>query len=186
MRQRILIGLSLATALLAGCEDEDRELRFCQAIGGGGAQASEVCNVNCGQENIAAAVDANFDTAATLNVSEQSGGNLRGTAQDGVVFPEGKLAGIYLHKPPLEGGGAFELTVNTYLDDVPQDSQLAFGESAGTQGLFCNFACTEDGDNLFIGIPASAPFDAIEIVYTQSGGTQSRQIQAYEFCTRDP
>lgn len=185
MRQTIMTSVSLATLLVTGCKGDD-DLHFCQPIGGGGAQASEVCNSNCNQENIAASVDANFGTAATIGVSVQSEGVLRGTAQDGVVFPQGKFAGVYLHKPPLMNGASFELTVNTYLDGVPVDSDLAFAESGATTGdLFCNFRCAEDGPNIFIGIPASGSFDAIEIAYNQSGGTQSRQILAYEFCTQD-
>ncbi|MGH6960977.1 MAG: hypothetical protein ACREE7_10870 [Dongiaceae bacterium] len=180
------MAMMLAVALLPGCKGEDAASRssFCQTIGGGGAQASEVCSTNCSQDNIAAAVDGSFETYATITVSVQSEGVLRGTAQNGVVFPQGKFAGVYLHKPPL-ATGSFQLTVNTYLDGVPKDSEVAFGESGGTTGLFCNFMCVRDGDNLYIGVPTSAPFDAIEIGYTQSGGTQSRQIRAYEFCTRD-
>jgi len=186
MRQNFMTGVGLATLLLAGCKGDEPAPSYCQAIGGGNAQASEVCNSNCNQQNIAAAVDANFDTAATIGVSVQSEGVLRGTAQDGVVFPEGKFAGVYLHKPPLVNGGTFDLTISTYLDGVLVDSELAFSESGATSGdLFCNFRCLDDGPNMFIGIPAGGAFDAIEIAYNQSAGTQSRQILAYEFCTRD-
>lgn len=186
MRRTIMTTVSFATLLLAGCRDDADGAHFCRAIGGGGAQASEVCETNCNQDNIAASVDANFASAATIGVSVQGEGALRGTAQDGVVFPQGKYAGIYLHKPPLVNGGSFELTIHTYLDGAPVDSELAFAESGVTSGdLFCNFRCAEDGPNLFVGIPTSGAFDAIEIAYSQSAGTQYREILAYEFCTQD-
>lgn len=35
---------------------------------------------------------------------------------------------------------------------------------------------------MFLGIPTSLPFDAIEISYTQSAGTRSREIQVFAFC----
>jgi len=65
---------------------------------------------------------------------------------------------------------------------VPVDSQPAYAESDGGT-IFCNFDCLRDGDNLFIGIPASGAFDAIEMAYSQNG-TQYREIQVFEFCVR--
>lgn len=184
---RILVtAAGLAALLLAGCRSGGAdEAPFCEAIGGGGAVATEVCSSNCNQQDIAHAVDARFGTYARIGVSVQNQGAIRGTAQDGVVFPAGTYAGIYLHKPRFVNGGSFELNINTYLDGAPVDSELAFAESGAAGGeTFCNFRCAEHGPNLFIGIPASGAFDAIELVYSQTG-TQFREIRAYEFCTQD-
>jgi hypothetical protein len=184
MREILLTGASLATLLLAGCRDggDDDAPPFCQAIGGGAAVATQVCDSNCSQESIGASVDANFRTHATIGLSVQNQGALRGTAQDGLVFSG--PAGVYVHKPRLVNGGSFELTITTYLDGVPQESQLAYSESGSTENLFCN-QCGTDGDNNFYGIPTNLPFDSIEMSYTQAAGTQYREIQLFEFCVLD-
>lgn len=184
MRETFLIGAGVATLLLAGCKGGggDDGPPFCQAIGGGGAVATETCDANCNQENIGASVDANFRSYATIGVSVQSHGTLRGTAQDGLVFSG--PAGVYVHKPPLVNGGSFDITITTYLDGVPQETQLAYNESVGTDNTFCNY-CGEDGANNFYGIPTNLPFDAIEMSYTQSAGTQYREIRVFEFCVLD-
>lgn len=174
------------TATLAACGGDGGvpPAAFCSPIGGGGATATRTsCSVNCNQQDIEASVDARFDTWATLGLSVQSEGVLRGTAQEGAVFPAGGYAGVYLHKPPL-ATGTFQVTLTTYLDGIVVDSDIAYEEDGGG-GRFCNFSCLPHGDNLFLGIPAEAPFDAIEIAYNQSGGTQSREVRLYEFCIRD-
>jgi hypothetical protein len=181
MHRTLLTGATLATLLLAACKDDDADRPpFCQAIGGGAAVASQTCTSSCGViENVQRAVDADFGSYATIGVSVQNQASIRGTAQDGLVF-EG-AAGVYVHKPPLVNGGTFDLTITTYLDGVPQETQLAYSESSGSDNVFCN-QCGEDGANNFYGIPTNLPFDAIEMSYTQSAGTQYREIRLFEFC----
>lgn len=182
MTRTLATAVGLAAIALAGCKNDGPDAAaFCAPIGGGAAVATEVCETNCNQEDIAAAVDADFGTAAIVGLSVQNQGSIRGTAQDGIVFPADRAAGVYLNKPPLVRG-TFELTVATYLDGVLQESALAFSEGDGS--TFCN-SCASHGANLFVGIPTSRQYDAIEMSYTQAG-TQYREIQVIEFCRLAP
>ncbi|HUR41360.1 MAG TPA: hypothetical protein VM240_09350 [Verrucomicrobiae bacterium] len=150
----------------------------CAAITGGGTQVLPTLNcAGCTVSNAPAAIDGNTDTYASLFMPAGAGGTLalRATAQEGIVYPAGTPAAV-IYAIARSSGNALNTaeTITTYLNGAPQQT--------GNAGSVNNVS----GGNVQRGrraISTVQQFDAIEVTYTQSGGTASSELQVYEFCT---
>lgn len=155
---------------------------LCGAMGGGSAMVAATAEPGSAFGNEAAAFDGNFASHATLTaVSGSGGGTLRGTAQGGVVASAGMIAGIAISRP---GEGAYQFTVNTYLDGAPADSAPAASRSYDSPGVqnCISQHCLEREEGSFFGIETTLPFDAIEAVISIAGTQHPLQVQ--ELCIR--
>lgn len=127
---------------------------LCDEITGGNTQiefsASETC-IDCASESDANAVDGADATFATLNFPSLTQGPItfRATAQDGVVYPSGGLAGVTFSAP--QSVNDVQVLVRTYLDGVEQDRDCE------------SVARFEESERVVIGLEATRPFDALEV-----------------------
>ncbi len=114
------------------------------------------------------AIDGLADTYASMNFSSfdvAGSGVLRATAQPGVVFPAGNMAGAMME---LVGGLHHAMIIVTYLGSAVQE--IANGQSIGGEPLRV-FKTTKD-------------FDAVEIQIHAPEGSPYGEYRVYEFCGR--
>lgn len=166
---------------------------LCDEISGGNTQvefsASQTC-IGCASESDASAVDGTDATFATLNFPSLTQGPItfRATAQDGVVYASGGLAGVTFSAP--QSVNDIQVLVRTYLDGVEQDRDCE------------SVARFEEDERVLIGLEATQPFDALEVtlernnlqlldidcgVQVLSASNSNRavdpvQIRVHEFC----
>lgn len=155
-------ALSSSTVLKSG-GDKDEFNRFvdslCDEITGGNTRiefaAGETCP-GCASESDANAVDGTDATFATLSFAELTQGPItyRATAQDGVVYPAGRLVGVVFSAPQNEN--TIQVVARTYLEGVEQERDCE-------QGVSFN-----ESDRSVIGLEATRPFDALEVTLKRS------------------
>lgn len=186
-----------ASKVLKSSGDKDEFSRFvdslCDEITGGNTRiefsASETC-LGCTSESDANAVDGTDATFATLSFAALTQGPItyRATAQDGVVYPGGGLAGVTFSAP--QNVNDIQVVARTYLDGVEQERDCE-------QGTRFN-----ETDRVLIGLQTTQPFDALEVtlernnlqtvdtdcgvqVLSASNPNQAAnpaQIRVHEFC----
>ncbi|MGH8481862.1 MAG: hypothetical protein ACRES8_05320 [Nevskiaceae bacterium] len=174
-------ALILLTAGLFACSDgggnSDSFGINCEGLSGATATASVACTAgSCSSDFQEAAVDGDLGTYAILSMAPASAGSvsIRSTAADGVTYPAGTPAavvyGIQRDGESLNAAG----TLNTYLDGTLQETgNLTFNNGTTNEDV-------EAGRNA---MNTNLDFDAIEVTYTQTGGTADLEVQVYEFCT---
>lgn len=180
--------LALATStLVLGCggggkSDQERAAAIsCQAVTGGGTSVSvtNTCT-NCSSSAEGAAIDGDSRSAARLAMNTAASGSIaiRVTAQDGVVYPAGTLAGLILQAQTDGNHTSQNFTVSTYLDGAATGDTAQVGPTNGVGGgSATNFGPQKGSTGTLL------PFDAIEFAYTQTSGTDSITLSVYEFCT---
>ena len=181
-----LLALAASTVVLAcgggGKSDEERAAAIsCQAVTGGGTRVSvsNTCT-NCSTSAEGAAIDGDSSSAARLVMNTAASGSIaiRVTAQDGVVYPAGTLAGLILQAQTDGSHTGQNFTVSTYLDGAATGDTAQVAPSNGVgSGSATNFGPQKGSTGTLL------PFDAIEFAYTQTGGTDSITLSVYEFCT---
>lgn len=179
-------AMVIASLLISGCDGGGNSGGGgagginCAAISGGGTQATQSVQCTggaCSGSNKDAAIDNNLGSFATLHLEPNAAGTvrLRATAQDGVVYPAGTPATV-VYGIARSAGNSLNTaeTISTYLDGVLQETGNASSTNGSTSGS------KPAGRR---GIGTVLQFDAIELIYAQSGGTATVDIQVYEFCT---
>lgn len=149
----------------------------CDSLAGGATETTENC-AGCDSSDVPRAADGSLSSHASLHMATGGAGSiaLRATAPAGVVYPAGTPAAV-VYGADFEGSGvntATTTTLTTYLAGQVQET--------GNVGAI-NVAGAPDQDVGRRAIGTSLPFDAIELQYTQTGGTLDVLIDVYEFCT---
>lgn len=188
----IRAGAAMVTALLSGCGDggggQGHAETACSAIGGGAASVTtpvnSSCGTNCSTDNPAASVDADFSSFAHMKMGGiQAEGSLRGNAQDGLAFPAGVIAGVLLTEPRITQGGSAQIQLATYLDGILQEDLPAYAWSVPDGVDYCSYCYRLADGRVFVGIPATRPFDSIGMTLNQTSNS-STSARIYEFCYR--
>ena len=148
----------------------------CSSLSGAEATSSNTCAGNCNATYTGAAVDHDTGTYAILEAADSASGSvsIRATAPDGVTYEAGTPAGVIygLTRSTGETLNSTEV-INTYLDGALQESNPTGGAD--------NVSGT-DREVRLRRMETSLPFDAVELVYAQSGGTADVEIHVHEFC----
>ncbi|MDD9893389.1 MAG: hypothetical protein OXT49_07790 [Gammaproteobacteria bacterium] len=154
--------------LLSGC---------LSTLTGGGTTvtASDSGCPNCSVSDAANSIDTSNQTFSGLNFDVAGGQlSLSAKAQEGVVFPAGNYAGVYVFFPKIDGSGYSSISVNikTYLEGNVQ--QTVYTDTTNIGNLL------DSGSDAFFGDTTSAPFDQVEIEVNASGAEST--IRVYDFC----
>ena len=173
----LLIGLSACSGDGGGGTPSSIGPIHCAELSGGTATVSLACTAgSCTSAFHEGAVDGDLDTYAILGMAPASAGtvSIRSTAADGVTYPAGTPAavvyGIQREGESLNATG----TINTYLDGALQETgNLSFSNGTTNEDVAA-------GRNA---MDTNLDFDAIEVTYTQTGGTADLEVQVHEFCT---
>jgi hypothetical protein len=186
MNNARLAAVMLILAGLAACSSDDDGGKndngtigpiHCAGLTGATATGSFTCTIGaCNVEFHDASIDGDLGTYATLTMLPNTSGtmSLRATAQDGVTYQAGTPAAVVYGIDRTDGDSLNTVeSISTYLDDVLQETSnvTTNGTTAGD---------VDAGRNAMV---TTKPFDAIEFTYTQSSGTASVEVQAFEFCT---
>lgn len=174
----LLIGLSACSGDGGGGTPSSIGPIHCAELSGGTATVSLACTAgSCNSDFQEGAVDGDLDTYAILSMAPDSSGNvsIRSTAADGVTYPAGTPAAVVYG---IKRGNASSLntteTLRTYLDGVLQETSNVGPVNVSFGGD------TETGRRA---METQLAFDAIEFVYTQTGGAADLEVQVHEFCT---
>ena len=143
--------------------------------------------MGCTVEAAPNVADDNGYTYATADVPQaapEAGAMLRATAPDGVTFPAGSDAGVFLTRPGPGGAinynGGDPVEVRTYLDGVLQETS-AVGHS--TRSL----PRGDDTDlpQAFVSFHTSREFDAVEAVIGSGDATVAGETvwKVHEICS---
>ncbi len=180
-RIRLMVGALLATVLVGCGSNSGRTDSFSvqcrQLLSAGGttvATASSSNCLDCDASNADAAIDNDLQSFATLTIGEVSSGgaSLLATAQDGVAFPAGSLAGALISFPG--GRSQANVTIRTYLQGAQNDEVLR--PEPVVSG--------DDESLLVYAIQTTAVFDAIEVDFNRNGGnTVTESAQVHALCT---
>lgn len=154
------------------------------ACGGGGGDGQGICHsmsaanavvtssAGSSINNLAAAADGDFNSAATITIIGSGSASIRATAQSGIAFPNGQTVGVYWSN---RSGSTYNLTLNTYLGGVLQES-LAICGACGTNN---------PGPARYDGQETSRSFDAVEVMLSGSqSNTQPATFDVHELCDR--
>lgn len=175
----------LATSALSACgggggDGGNKDIaQGCSPIAGGGTSTSTSVSPACSGCNVsdaAQAIDGNSATFATLNMPANSAGSvtLRATAQDGVVFPAGSLAGM-LHSISYGTSVGLAISVVTYAAGVQQE-QFNFNSGSGSS--------TQDSSNPGrVSYTTTRQYDAVELNFTRAGGPGVVEARVHAFCS---
>lgn len=162
-------GLAMA-ALLAGCGGGGGSSR-CDSITGGGATVTASGPI----DNRAAAADGNLGSHASLRLrSTAQTGSVRATAQSGIVYPAGSVAGAFVS---FLNQGSNITGIRTYLNGMMVESA-----TPGANFIF-EPASGGTGAELFVGFTTRAQFNAVEFVETDNGSSGNAEYRVYELCS---
>lgn len=148
----------------------------CNSINGPGAQVTSSC-LGCTISNPDNAADGDLDSAASAaaiapasNVSV----TIRATAQNGVVYPAGSIAGVF-YTPHGNVCDNCAITINTYMNGVLQDTRSGTNNSSGHGSKAAYFT----------GMETLLPFNAVEIVDSGAAGSleSNALLDVYEICS---
>lgn len=151
----------------------------------GGSTAIDISVAGCAScdvSNLAAAIDGDPTTFATISFPPGTGGvvALRATAQEGIAYPALSDPGAI-----LSTSGSGETVINrdfsftTYLQGVPTGSSQDFGVDVGTGG-----GSSTPQRYGFSALPPG-PFDAVELNVSFVAGLGEHAIHVHEFCSGD-
>lgn len=185
MRTIKMSPISAVVLLLAACSgsggggSNDNLLHGCQPISGGGTQTSSTASptcTDCGVDSEAQAIDGDGGTYATLQMPANAGGTvtLRATAQDGIVYPSGSLAGM-VHSIAYGTSTGLSITLVTYLDGTQQE-QFNFNNGVGSS----NQQPDQPGRASWT---TTSEYDAVELNFTRVAGSGEVMARVHEFCS---
>lgn len=124
-------------------------------------------------------IDGDLGTSATLVVngstSVTQGVRIRAMAQSGIVFPAGKTAGAF-YSVPSGTARSYTVTIKTLLGSEVQESN-SIDNSGGGCGI-----CGGHSKN-FNGIVTTKPFDAVEVVVSNTQIEASPKFEVFEICS---
>jgi hypothetical protein len=155
-------------------------LLWLSGCGGGGDHASSSCQtvgssvgsgaVNISTDNLAAMVDGNLSTFATLYSTTP------GTfvSAGGTNFPAGSNAGFFITPPP--GTSATDITVSTYL---LLDSSIV--ETATGPTLLVT-KTSSDPASEYVSFVTKLPFNGVKLTINTVNAPSSAQYLIYEAC----
>lgn len=157
----------------------DNLLQGCRPIAGGGTVTSTSVSpgcVGCDVSTAAQAIDGNGSSFATLNMPTNSAGSvtLRATAQSGVVFPAGSLAGM-VHSISYGTSAGLAISLVTYAGGVRQE-QFNFNSGSGSSTQ--NPAAPARAS-----YTTTRQYDAVELNFTRASGAGVVEARIHEFCS---
>ncbi len=170
----VLLGSCLGGG---GADDAIGDLTgACESITGGESTvASNIADgcFGCMVENEEQAADGDLATFATVTAPISFAGqgvSIRATAQSGIIFASGQLAGVYFKAPASSGFGNADLavTITTHLAGDLQENPTTYKtKDLGGGVFFKSFKTTEVFDAVEIMVSntqaASGPFEIQEI-----------------------
>lgn len=125
------------------------------------------------------AIDGSLETSSKLVVngstSNTQGVAIRATAQSGIVFPSGRNAGAF-YSVPSGSARTYTVSVRTLLAGELQESNNS-DNSGGFVGMSSGHA------SAFNGIATTKPFDAVEVVVSNSQAEVSPTFEVFEICS---
>jgi hypothetical protein len=172
----ILCTGALVSACGGGGSDGGGDLlQGCLPIGGGGSTFNSVCN-GCSVNDGAAAMDRDGATYATLVMGANSpgSGSFRVTAQNGVIFPAGSLAGM-VHSISYGPSTLMFIALRTYLAGALQED-FTFNNGSGSSSQ-------DPSKPGRVSYTTSLQYNAIELSVTRTGGSGTVEARVHEFCS---
>jgi hypothetical protein len=164
----------LAAGALSACGSGGGEgggSAVCDSITGGGSTVTSTGPAF----SVADAADGSLYSHGELRLTTASqSGSIRATAQDGVVFPAGSVAGVF--STYMNQGTSNATLIRTYLEGVQVET---------ASPLAVIFEPTEGGTGaeFFVGFETSQPFDAVEFSETDNGANGTAEYRVYEICS---
>lgn len=150
----------------------------CESFRLANAQLSTRIDPGCTQcrvGNGAAAIDGDAGSAAQVAVNgalPSQGVALRATAQSGLIFPAGRLAGV-IYSAPAGTAQNTMITISTFSGGLLQETTSSNNMSGIGGGRSRNFT----------GIRTSKPFDAVEVFINNTQAETDPTFQVFEFCS---
>lgn len=175
-----LVATSFLSACGGGYSGGGNDLlQGCSPVYGGGTSTSMSVSpscVGCNVSNPGQAIDGNGSSFATLNLPANSAGSvtLRATAQSGVVFPAGSLAGM-VHSISYGTSAGLAISLVTYAGGVQQE-QFNFNSGAGSSSQ-------DPASPGRVSYTTAQQYDAIELNFTRASGTGVVEARVHEFCS---
>lgn len=167
----VLIGL-VTTACGGGGGGGGSGGMSCASLAGAAPGSTAGC-VNCTVTDEGLASDGDVGTSATMSEAAGSSGTVAVRATAGTTFPAGTPAGVIFSSAASRPQTSAVWTLNTYLSGALQGSWTIASDGSGSDARPTQHFST--GTTL--------PFDAIEISFSRSSGTEAETVQVYEFCT---
>lgn len=133
---------------------------------------------SCSISNPASAADNDLATGATLSVNAVAPGTgaaIRVTAQAGMTYPSGGMAGAYV-SVPAGTGQSYTVTVRTLLAGAVQESNSS-DNSGGGSGV------SGGHGSAFDGLATTKAFDAIEVFINNNQASGTPAFNVYELCS---
>lgn len=131
----------------------------------------------CRIGNAAAAIDGDVGSAAAVVVNGAApaqGVALRATAQSGVIFPAGRLAGVF-YSAPAGTAQNTAITISTLAGGLVQETTSSNNMSGIGGGRSRNFT----------GLRTTKPFDAVEVFINNTQAETDPTFQVFEFCSHN-
>lgn len=133
---------------------------------------------SCSISNPSLVADNDLTTGAMLSVNTAapgSGAAIRVTAQAGMTYPSGGMAGAFVSVPPGTGQ-SYSVTVRTLLAGVVQESNSS-DNSGGGSGV------TGGHGSAFDGILTTKAFDAVEVFINNNQVSGTPTFNVFELCS---
>lgn len=126
------------------------------------------------------AIDGSLTTPATLTVNGSTGPTqgvaIRATAQNGIAFPAGKTAGAF-YSVPSGTAQTYTVTIRTLLGNSSIQESNASDNSGGGSGV------SGGHPSRFTGIVTTKPFDAVEVVVSNTQSEPMPRFEVFEICS---
>ena len=171
--------LALAACGGGGGSDSDSLLRGCSPIAGGATQVTSSVSPTCAGCSVSTpqqVADGNGATFATLAMPGGAAGTvtLRSTAQNGVVFSSGSLAGM-VHSISYGTSAGLVIELVTFMGGTEQE-RFNFNSGAGS-------AEQDPSAPGRASFATSAQYDAVELSFTRASGSGTVEARVHEFCS---
>jgi len=157
--------------LTGGNDSGTRTIASCDSILGA-TVASTPCP-GCTIDGASKVADDDGYSYAAVDVPQaapEAGAMLRATAPDGVVFPAGEWAGVFLTSPSgggvVDTNGSNSVQLRTYLDGVLQET-----DAVNNRIQYLPRGDSSDLPHMFVSFHTSREFDAVEAVIGNGDAT---------------
>jgi len=181
VRSSQFITLLFLCALLSACPigDKGDGGAFCDTVNGGGVTSN--C-AGCTISDPGRAADGDLYSSADVKAvadAQTITSTIRATAGNGVVYPAGSVAGVFITDDSSVCGQCGGV-INTYLKGQAQESSSSLMNS--------DVNGNGSAAAIYSGLKTTKPFDAVEIVDSSSGGqgnfgTTTPVFRVYEICS---
>jgi len=179
----VALGFVVVLSACVGSSNETGQgeglLQGCRSISGGTTRASSTTSAGCtgcGVTDSTRAIDGDGASYATLNMPANAAGTvtLRTTAQPGIVFASGSLAGM-VHSISYGTSIGLSVKLNTYLSGSLQE-QFNFSSGSGDSSQ----SPERPGR---VSYTTTKQYDAVELSFARTAGTGVVAARVHEFCS---